>query len=210
MTADAFGSGAALCWWAKTGSGSGDGDACTAVRLNGRTGALWDDGGGGVAGAGVSSADGGGGGGAGAIGGGSRAGGGGGGGSTDDVSSSRVDGDKRGVAAGADDGGGAGGGAGGDVRGSSGNGGGSTGGVSSSRAGGGGAGVPPALRSPVCKAALLQVYAELCDLREACPAYDDARAELLSSPLHFAPAEGTVGHPEGAKRRVGTGYARKE
>ena len=39
--------------------------------------------------------------------------------------------------------------------------------------------------------------------------YEADREELLSSPMYFVPSEGSVGHPRGAKRRIGTGYRRK-
>ena len=45
--------------------------------------------------------------------------------------------------------------------------------------------------------------------RRASSWYHVDREELLASPLYFVPAEGTVGHPMGEKRRTGTGYRRK-
>ena len=45
--------------------------------------------------------------------------------------------------------------------------------------------------------------------RRASSWYHADREELLASPLYFVPAEGTVGHPTGEKRRTSTGYRRK-
>eukprot|EP00955_Chlamydomonas_euryale_P044406 352886-Chlamydomonas_euryale.AAC.1 len=44
---------------------------------------------------------------------------------------------------------------------------------------------------------------------QACPAYDAARGQLLSSPSFFAPGEGTAGHPAGSARRLRSGFVRK-
>jgi hypothetical protein len=92
--------------------------------------------------------------------------------------------------------------------------------------------------SPICKAAFLNAYVDLCEeagisplpmgggghsrelrvyrpdlyrllKQQAGPQYDREREELLSSPNFFMPGQGTAGHPSGSKRRVCTGYSRK-